>query len=171
MSSQATTQIGDEKVIRSIHQRMIDAWNTGDGAAFAAPFTEDADFVAFEGTHLKGRQEITSSHQRIFDTVVKGSRLEGGEVKFVHFLGPALAVMHSVVRVTLPGQTKPTPSRDSMQLTVVRKRDGDWHGEALMNARTLAMERQNFLDDHDSLSAEAQRQVSDLVALLKKRHR
>ena len=40
-----------------------------------------------------------------------------------------------------------------------------------MNARTLAMERQNFLDDHDSLSAEAQRQVSDLVGLLKKRHR
>jgi alkanesulfonate monooxygenase SsuD/methylene tetrahydromethanopterin reductase-like flavin-dependent oxidoreductase (luciferase family) len=35
-----------------------------------------------------------------------------------------------------------------MQLTVVRKRDGDWHGEALMNARTLAMERQKFLDDH-----------------------
>jgi uncharacterized protein (TIGR02246 family) len=96
MNSQATTQIGDEKAIRAIHQRMIDAWNTGDGAAFAAPFTEDANFVAFEGTHLKGRQEITSFHQRIFDTVVKGSRLEGGEVKFVHFLGPALAVMHSV---------------------------------------------------------------------------
>jgi hypothetical protein len=94
----------------------------------------------------------------MFDTVVKGSRLEGGEVNFVHFLGPALAVMHSVVRVTLPGQTKPSPSRDSMQLTVVRKRDGDWHGEALMNARTLAMERQNFLDDLDSLSAEAHRQ-------------
>ena len=77
MNSQATTQIGDEKAIRAIHQRMIDAWNTGDGAAFAAPFTEDADFVAFEGTHLKGRQEITSFHQRICDTVVKGSRLEG----------------------------------------------------------------------------------------------
>lgn len=171
MNSQATTQIGDEKPIRAIHQRMIDAWNTGDGAAFAAPFTEDADFVAFEGTHLKGRQEITSFHQRIFDTVVKGSRLEGGEVKFVHFLGPALAVMHSVVRVTLPGQTKPSPSRDSMQLTVVRKRDGDWRGEALMNARTLAMELQYFLDDLDSLPTEAQRQVSDLVALLTKRHR
>jgi hypothetical protein len=29
---------------------MIDAWNTGNGAAFAAPFTDDADFVVFEGT-------------------------------------------------------------------------------------------------------------------------
>jgi hypothetical protein len=29
----------------AIHQRMIDAWNAGDGVAFATPFTDDADFV------------------------------------------------------------------------------------------------------------------------------
>ena len=34
---------------------MIDAWNAGNGAAFAAPFSDTADFIAFEGTHLKGR--------------------------------------------------------------------------------------------------------------------
>jgi uncharacterized protein (TIGR02246 family) len=114
------------------------------------PFTDDADFVAFEGTHLKGREEIAVFHQRMFDTAVKGSRLEG-EVKLVRLLSPELAVMHSVVRVTLRGQTEASPSRDSMQLTVVRKRDGDWRGEGLMNARRLTMERQLFLDDIDSL--------------------
>ena len=170
MKSQTTTQTAaDEDAIRAIHLRMIDAWNAGDGAAFAAPFTDDADFVAFEGTHLKGRQEIALFHQRIFDTVVKGSRLEG-EVKFVRLLSPVLAVMHSVVRVTLSGQTEASPSRDSIQLTVVTKRDGEWSGEGLMNARRLTMERQLFLDDIDALPAEAQRQVSDLVASLKKRH-
>jgi len=51
---------------------MIDAWSVGDGAAFAAPFADDADFVVFEGTHLKGRQQIASFTQQIFDTVVKG---------------------------------------------------------------------------------------------------
>jgi uncharacterized protein (TIGR02246 family) len=81
---------------------MIDAWNAGAGAAFAVPFTDEADLVAWKGTHLKGRQQIASFTQRIFDTVVKGSRLEG-EVKFVRFLSPVLAMMHSVVRVTLSG--------------------------------------------------------------------
>jgi uncharacterized protein (TIGR02246 family) len=161
MNSQTATQTAaDEDAIRAIHQRMIDAWNVGDGAAFGAPFTDDADFVAFEGTHLKGRQEIASFHQQIFDTVAKGSRLEGA-VRFVRLLSPVLAVMHSVVRVTLPGQTEASPSRDSMQLTVVAKRDGEWRGEGLMNARKLTMERQLFLDDIDSLPPEAQRQVSD----------
>ena len=73
MNSQTTTQTAaDEDAIRAIHQRMIDAWNAGDGAAFAAPFTDEADFVAWEGTHLKGRQQSASFTQRIFDTVVPG---------------------------------------------------------------------------------------------------
>jgi uncharacterized protein (TIGR02246 family) len=170
MDSNKTTQFApDEEAIRAIHQGMIDAWNAGDAAAFAAPFTEDADFVAFEGTRLKGRREIAAFHQQIFDTVVKGTSLQG-EVKSVRLLNAELAVMHSVVRVTLPGQTAPSLSRDSMQLTVVAKRDGEWRSEGLMNARKMTVERQLFLDDIDSLPAEAQRQVTDLVASLKKHH-
>ncbi len=49
-----TKTAADEEAIRAIHQRMIDAWNAGDAVAFAAPFTDEANFVAFEGTHLKG---------------------------------------------------------------------------------------------------------------------
>jgi uncharacterized protein (TIGR02246 family) len=81
---------------------------------------------------------------------VKGTRLQG-DVKFVRFLSPVIAVMHSAVRVTLAGQTAPSPSRDSTQLTVVAKRDREWRSEGLMNARKLTVERQLFLDDIDSL--------------------
>ena len=38
-----------------------------------------------------------------------------------------------------------------------------------MNTRRLTVERQLFLDDIDLLPPDAQRQVSDLVAALKKR--
>src|ERR1044072_5354371 len=85
----------DEAAIRVIPFQMIEAWNQGSGAGFAAPFAEHTDFVAFEGTHLQGRPEITLFHQQLFDTTLKGTRLYG-EVKFVHFLNPQLAVMHAV---------------------------------------------------------------------------
>ena len=151
MQSQTTAQTAaDEDALRAIHLRMIDAWNASDSEAFAASFTDDADFIVFEGTHLKGRQEITQFHQRIFDTVLKGSRLEG-EVKFVRLLSPVFALLHSAVRLTLSGRTEATPSRDFMQLIVVTKRDGEWRSEALMNARRLTMERQLLLDDIDAL--------------------
>lgn len=155
-----TTGAASEIAIRAVIQRMVDAWNEGSGEVFAAPFGETADFIAFEGTHLKGRQEIISFHRQIFDTAAKGTRLEG-EVKFVHILNPQLAVMHSAFRMTLPGQTEPSPSRDSMQLFVVTKRDADWRVEAMLNARLLTVERQLLLDDSDGLPAAAQRQVAD----------
>src|SRR5262249_23101185 len=44
-----------------------------------------------------------------------------------------------------------SPSRDSMELTLVTKRDGAWRGEGLLNARRLTMDRQRLLDDLDSL--------------------
>jgi hypothetical protein len=43
-------------------------------------------------------------------------------------------------------QTKASRARDSMQLTVVAKRDGEWRAEALMNACRLTLEDQDFLE-------------------------
>ena len=170
MNSQPTTQtVTDENKIRAIHRRIIDAWNAGDSAAYEALFSDGADFIVWNGTHLRGRQEIAAFHRQAFDTVVKGSRLEG-HVKFVHFLGPELAVMHSVVSVTLSGHMQASPSRDSMQFIVVRKRDGEWLAGGLMNARRLTMEQQFFLDELESLPAEAQRRVSDPATSLKTCH-
>ena len=134
-----------ELTVDAIHRQMIDAWNAGDAEAFAAPFVTDADFVAFEGTHLEGRDAIFAFHPQAFETDVKGSRLTG-EVKFVRQLAPGLAVIHSTVRVTLADQASPSPSRDSMQLTVVREEGGEWRGVVLMNARVLTLERQAELD-------------------------
>jgi hypothetical protein len=55
MKSEPTTQTAaDEDTIRAIHRRMIDAWNAGDSAAFAAPFTDRADFVAWEWDAFAG---------------------------------------------------------------------------------------------------------------------
>src|SRR5262245_56984009 len=67
----------DETAINALRQQMVDGWNWGSGAAFAEVFTEDADFVAFDGTRLRGRQEIASTYQRLFDGVMNGSRLTG----------------------------------------------------------------------------------------------
>jgi hypothetical protein len=58
-----------------------------------------------------------------------------------------------------------------MQLTVVTKRDGEWRAEALMNARRLTMEDQEFLDGIDLLSPAAQQEVHDLAASIKERDR
>jgi uncharacterized protein (TIGR02246 family) len=159
----------DEISLSAIPRRMIAAWNRGDGAGFAAPFGEHADFIAFEGTHLTGRADIAAFHQHVFDEVVQGSRLSG-HAKFVRFLRPDVAAVHSVVSVTLPGAEGATPSRESMQLFVAMKTGGEWRTEALLNARRLTMEQQLFADVFESLPPQDRQQVRDLVASLQARH-
>ncbi len=156
----------DEATIRAFPQRMIDAWNAGDGAAFAAPFSDTADFVAFEGTHLKGRHAITEFHRRLFDTDVKGTRLEG-EVKFVRFLTPDVAVVHARCGVFLAGREHTTPSRDSMQIFVTVRRGGEWRVEALLNARRLTLDQQYFADELESLADAEQRAIKDRVRFMR----
>lgn len=128
--------INDEAAIRVVYQQVITGWNKGSGASFAAAFTEDADLVGFDGTHLKGRKEIASFHQQLFDTFLKGSRLEG-EVKGARFLDPDVVVMHAISRTVMPDQIKVPHERDSMQTLVFTKRDGQWRIAALQNSRLI----------------------------------
>jgi uncharacterized protein (TIGR02246 family) len=137
----------DEAELREIPLRMIAAWNRGDGDAFAAPFTDTADFIAFEGTHLHGRAEIAAFHRELFATTVHGTKLEGG-VRFVRLLTVDLAVVHAWARyATLPGADQPVAGRESMQLFVVTRRDGGWLAEAMQNSRQLTLDQQQVLDD------------------------
>lgn len=156
----------DETAIRQLHEQMTLGWNHASGAEFARPFREDADFVAFEGTHLKGRKEIELFHTELFETELLGTRLEGG-VHFVRFIRADLAVVYAWAAMALPGQTNASASRDSMQMFICTKRDSQWEFEALLNARRITPEQQEFSDQFESLSALAQRQVARKVAAMR----
>jgi len=156
----------DDHAVRSVPLDMIDAWNRGNGADFAARFSADADFIAFEGTQLGGREKIAAFHQHLFDTELKGTRL-AGEVKFVRFLTPNVAVVHAVGSTALAGQPKTSPSRDSMQLFVVVKRGDRWYAEAMLNARKLTLEQQFLADDLEALPPEGRRKVQELISTLR----
>ncbi|MFC8828376.1 SgcJ/EcaC family oxidoreductase [Streptomyces sp. NPDC057137] len=130
----------------AISARMEDAWNRGDATAFAADFAEDAEFVAFEGTVLKGRDAIVAFHQPLFDTALRGSRLVDGRVVFARVVGPDWGVVHYRVGVVMPGEDTPLPSRDSMQLLAVRWQDEGWQAVALQNSRVISLDHQLALD-------------------------
>jgi uncharacterized protein (TIGR02246 family) len=57
-----------------VAQSLTDAWNAGDGAAFARCFTTDADFVNIFALHVVGREAVAKQHQFIFDSIYRGSR-------------------------------------------------------------------------------------------------
>jgi uncharacterized protein (TIGR02246 family) len=155
----------DHSAIAAIPKAMIDAWNRGDADAFAVVFDDAADFIAFEGTHLRGRGEIAAFHREVFGTVLQGSRLTGG-VRFVRQLDADHAVMHAEAGTILPGDVDRNPSRDSMQLFVASRSAEGWTIDAVQNSRQLTLEVQEFLDRFQTLTAGQRQRVAALVATL-----
>ncbi|HKI08210.1 MAG TPA: SgcJ/EcaC family oxidoreductase [Nitrososphaeraceae archaeon] len=145
----------DEGAIRSLYQQLMDGWNAASGDAFAAPFEEDGDLVGFDGTHIKGRQEIASFHQHLFDMFLKGSRLVG-KVRSVRFLTSNVAVMHAVGGTVMTGESDLERERNSVQTLVAVKRNGKWSLAAFQNTRAIYMGRPE----------ESQKLTEELRALL-----
>ena len=124
----------DEATIRDLYQQTIDGWHAGNGDAFAAPYTEDSDFIGFDGTYMKGRQEIASFHQMLFDKFVKGSRLIG-KIRSIRFVTEDVAIMIAVGGTVMAGQSDIDPDRNSVHTLVAVKHDVKWYFTAFQNSR------------------------------------
>jgi len=64
------TRSGDPKLDRAIEKansEFIAAMKTGDAAPIAAPYTDDAVFIAFDGTCTQGRTEIEKMYRARFE--------------------------------------------------------------------------------------------------------
>ena len=129
-----TTNPADEVAIRDLFHKLLDDWGRSDGYAYGSRFTEDADYVGFDGSRTKGREEIASWHQQLFDKFLKGTRLVG-RIESVKFLGPDVALVHAVGGTMMRSKTRPSPERDSIQTLVAVKRNGEWLFAAFHNTR------------------------------------
>ena len=125
----------DERAVRELFEKLLEDWARGDGEAYGSRFTEDADYVAFDGTRTKGREKISSSHQRLFDKFMKGTRLTG-RIEGVKFPVPGVALVHATGGTLMRGKTETSPERDSIQTLVAVKREGgEWRFAAFHNTR------------------------------------
>jgi len=130
----------DEAAVRDLFRRLLDDWGRGDGEAYGSRFTGDADYVAFDGSHTRGREEISSSHQQLFDRFLKGTRLTG-RILSVKFPSPDVALVHATGGTVMRRKTKPSPERDSIQTLVAVRRDGVWRFAAFHNTRVRPIGR------------------------------
>jgi uncharacterized protein (TIGR02246 family) len=124
----------DEAGVRALMQRLYEAWGEGDADAFAALFTEDADYVTFDGSLSKGRQAIADIHRPLFEGFMKGSRLTG-QTTAVRFLAPDVALVHSKGAVLRKNQRRPSRRALSVQTNVVVRQGDRWLLTAFQSTR------------------------------------
>ena len=61
-----------EQIAREVLARLEQAWNSGDGNAFGAPYRDNASFVTIRGELAHGA-EISTGHAQIFTSIYAGS--------------------------------------------------------------------------------------------------
>ena len=127
----------DEASVRVVLARLYEAWSAGDAKAYAALFTPDADYTAFDGTLMKGRDEIVAGHEPLFRGIMRGSRLVE-QSSAVRFLTPECALITSRGGIVMSWQgrrAEPSRKRVSAQTLVAVRHDDHWLLAAFQNTR------------------------------------
>ncbi len=117
----------DQQAIRTVMDRLDDAWNRHDATAFAAVFAEDADFTNVLGISASGRSNIDQFHAKVFATVFKNSNLKHTDVK-IRFTRTDIAAVdvHWEMTGALDPQGNTRPTRHGLLNFTMVKRDGQW---------------------------------------------
>ena len=126
----------DAQAVRDLFRQLLAAWGRGDGAAYGALFTGDAEYVAFDGSNRRGAAAIATEHQQLFDTWLKGTRLVG-QIDSLRFLGPDVALVHASGGTIFSGQKDERGRRPSIQTLVAVRRSHGWRFTAFHNTRIV----------------------------------
>ncbi|MFC9896495.1 SgcJ/EcaC family oxidoreductase [Nocardia sp. NPDC127579] len=127
--------MNDETAVLALLRAQMDAWAAGDGAAFAATFTPDADFVSVIGEFIQGRAELATVMQEGLDGFMKGTRMAEPDTRTIRFPAPDLAVLVTVGdKPTRPGEPAPPDAR-SVQTRVAVRTNGTWLFTTFQNTR------------------------------------
>ncbi len=121
---------------RAIAAALTDAWNAGDGAAFAREFTEDADFVNIFATHGVGRDAIAKAHQALFEGIYRGTVIAFSVTK-VRPLGDQACVALIGARMDVAHGPMAGEMRALITAVIARGEDG-WKIASFQNTRVQA---------------------------------
>ncbi len=126
----------DRDALESIVRHLETAWNDLDGAAFAAPFAAEADFVNICGEHFRGQAAIAAGHAAIFETIYAGST-NHYTIEDARLLRPGVALVR--VRSLLDAPHGPLAGRHRARFSLVLTQEGGgWEIAALHNTLEAA---------------------------------
>jgi uncharacterized protein (TIGR02246 family) len=114
----------DESAVRAVYQQLLASWNARDAVSFAAPFTDAAEVIGFDGSQMTGQAEIEATLKGIFADHETGAYV--GIIRSVRFLAPEVALLRAVSGVIPAGQSDLNPALNAQQTLIAIKHDGAW---------------------------------------------
>jgi uncharacterized protein (TIGR02246 family) len=130
------TDTSAKEAVDRLMDRLVEAWEHGDGEAYGSIFSEDAQYVTAPGERLHGRKSIAESHQQIFNTIFKGTKLGRGYPICVRSITPEVVLVEACGSVLFPGEIEKNVSPNGLMTMVVEKLGNDWRIVSFQNTPT-----------------------------------
>ncbi|MGV9328589.1 SgcJ/EcaC family oxidoreductase [Streptosporangium sandarakinum] len=132
--SASGTRTGDTAQIEKLFTDFMAAWTAGDAQAFGELFTDDSDYVSYDGTVARGRRTHQHNHDKLFRGVLAGSALVG-DLESVRYPTPDVAIAHGTASVLMPWRSTLPRRRLSRQTIVAVRTETGWKIDAIHNGR------------------------------------
>ncbi|NKX86972.1 SgcJ/EcaC family oxidoreductase [Nocardia coubleae] len=129
-----TRHTTDDIAIAEVFQQLQRTWTANDAEAFGALFTEDSDYVSYDGTRAIGREQHQRNHDRLFRGVLAGSALTG-ELESIRYITPDVAIVYGTASVLMPWRSRLPKRRLSRQTIVLLRTENGWKITAIHNGR------------------------------------
>lgn len=142
----------DDTELTALYARLCQAWADGDAEAYGTCFTDDSDYVSYDGSRAAGRRPMVDAHDKLFRGVLAGSSLVG-DVESIRYVRDDVAIMHATGSVLMPWRSTAPKGRLSRQTIVAVREDGEWRFAAFHNGRV----RPVTIPGPDSFPAKASR--------------
>jgi uncharacterized protein (TIGR02246 family) len=134
-----------ESAVIELMDRMAQAWERGDGQAYGGLFSDDAQYVTAPGERLHGREAIAQSHQRVFDTFFKGTRLGRDYPVRFRALDPEVVLVEASGSVLFPGERETGVPPNGLMTLVIKKEASGWRIVSFQNTPTGRLRNMRFL--------------------------
>ena len=121
MASSSSDSIDE---VRTLYQRLLDAWNAQDASTYAELFAPAGSIVGFDGSPVDGRAAIEAHLRGIFGHHRTASYV--GIVREVRPLGDGAVLLRAVAGMIPPGKTDINPATNAVQSLVAVRDGGRW---------------------------------------------
>ncbi|HJS96756.1 MAG TPA: SgcJ/EcaC family oxidoreductase [Solirubrobacteraceae bacterium] len=125
-----------QAAIHGLLVKMREAWERGDGTAYASLFTRDARYVSATGTRSIGPEAIATTHQQIFDSLFSATRLGNSYPAELQPVAPGVILIHATGAVLFPGEHEQTVAPNGLLTILATNTNDGWKIASFANTPT-----------------------------------
>ena len=131
--------------IEALLKRLSDAWARGDGKAYGNLFCDDAQYVEAPGRRVRGRAAIAQSHQRIFDSFFKGTRVATPAPPVIRQIAADVVLVESSGTVIFAGEDETSVPPNGLMTMVIKRHAEGWCIVSFQNTPTGRLRSLRFI--------------------------